>query len=67
MQNFEYCHDSTITITKMVKIPFVSDPRYSDSPSHEYRTQEKLKEDVSSTQRSPYPKESGLARVKMKK
>ena len=46
----------------MAKMRFVSDPRYSDSPSHEYRTQENLKEDVSSTQRAPYPKESGWTR-----
>lgn len=58
-------HFPTITITKMAKMPFVSDPRYSDSPTHEYRTQENLKEDVSSTQRAPYPKESGLTRQKM--
>lgn len=58
-------HFPTVTITKMAKMPFVSDPRYSDSPTHEYRTQENLKEDVSSTQRSPYPKESGLTRKKM--
>lgn len=58
-------HFPTITITKMAKMPFVSDPRYSDSPNHEYRTQENLKEDVSSTQRLPYPKESGLTREKM--
>ncbi len=46
----------------MAKTPFVSDPRYSDSPIHEYRTQQSLKEDVSSAQRALYPKESGLTR-----
>ena len=46
----------------MAKLPFVPDPRYSESPAHEYRTQEHLKEDVSRTQRAPYPKESGLTR-----
>ena len=58
-------HFPTVTILKMAKLPFVPDPRYSESTTHQYRTQEHLKEDVSSTQRAPYPRESGLTRIKM--
>ena len=60
-------HFPTVTILKMAKMPFVSDPRYSDSKEHQYRTQENLKEDVSTTQRAPYPREHeiGLPRFKM--
>lgn len=60
-------HFPTLTIMKMAKLPFVPDPRYSDSATHQYRTQENLKEDVSSTQRQPYPRahEIGLPRIKM--
>ena len=60
-------HFPTLTIMKMAKLPFVPDPRYSDSATHQYRTQENLKEDVSSTQRQPYPRahEIGLPRMKM--
>lgn len=50
-------HFPTVTILKMAKLPFVPDPRYSESKEHQYRTQEHLKEDVSSTQRAPYPRE----------
>ena len=60
-------HFPTVTILKMAKMPFVSDPRYSDSKEHQYRTQGNLKEDVSTTQREPYPREHeiGLPRFKM--
>jgi DNA polymerase III alpha subunit len=58
-------HFPTVTISKMAKMPFVADPRYSDAPSHQFRAQEKLKEDVSRTSRAPYPSESGLTRSKM--
>lgn len=60
-------HFPTITILKMSKMPFVADPRYSDSKDHQFRTQASLKEDVSSTQRQPYPREHeiGLPRLKM--
>lgn len=60
-------HFPTLTILKMAKMPFVPDPRYADSNEHQFRTQENLKEDVSSTQRAPYPREHeiGLPRLKM--
>jgi DNA polymerase-3 subunit alpha/error-prone DNA polymerase len=60
-------HFPTVTMLKMAKMPFVSDPRYSDSKEHQYRIQENLKEDVSATQRAPYPSEHeiGLPRFKM--
>ena len=60
-------HFPTLTMIKMAKMPFVPDPRYSESATHQYRTQAKLKEDVSSTQRQPYPRahEIALPRGKM--
>ncbi|WP_294825013.1 DNA polymerase III subunit alpha [uncultured Flavobacterium sp.] len=61
-------HFPTITISKMEKMPFIPDPRYRESDAESYRTQEKLREDVSMTQRAPYPQEQeiGLPRHKMK-
>ena len=60
-------HFPTITITKMAKMPFIADPRYSNSTDREFKTQQNLKEDVSSTQRQPYPQEHeiNLPRLKM--
>ncbi|WP_432221154.1 DNA polymerase III subunit alpha [Flavobacterium sp. TMP13] len=61
-------HFPTVTINKMAKMPFIADPRYSNSEDHQFKTQQKLKEDVSNTQRAPYPQEHeiGLPRYKMK-
>ncbi|MGL2993505.1 DNA polymerase III subunit alpha [Flavobacterium sp. TSSA_36] len=47
-------HFPTLTISKMAKMPFVPDPRYIDA-KNQYKTQQQIKEDVSSTQRAPYP------------
>lgn len=47
-------HFPTITVTKMAKIPFIPDPRYSHDEDKRYETQEKIKEDVSMTFRAPY-------------
>jgi DNA-directed DNA polymerase III PolC len=49
-------HFPTITITKMAKMPFVPDPRYMDSKD-QFKTQNQIREDVSSTHRAPYPQE----------
>ena len=49
-------HFPTLTILKMAKMPFVPDPRYMDSKD-QYKTQQQIKEDVSSTQRAPYPQD----------
>jgi DNA polymerase III alpha subunit len=49
-------HFPTVTITKMAKMPFVPDPRYMDA-TDQYKTQNQIKEDVSNTQREPYPQE----------
>ena len=49
-------HFPTLTILKMAKMPFVPDPRYMDSKD-QYRTQQQIKEDVSSTHRAPYPQD----------
>jgi len=54
-------HFPTLTMLKMAKMPFVPDPRYSDSAPHQYWTQAKLKEDISSTQRQPYPRAHEIA------
>lgn len=58
-------HFPTITITKMAKLPFIPDPRYSNSNERQYRTHQQLKEDVSMTHRAPYPTEVNLPRKKM--
>ncbi len=60
-------HFPTITIHKMAKMPFVPDPRYMDAKD-QYRTQELIREDVSTTERLPYPQEHeiNLPRHKMK-
>jgi len=61
-------HFPTLTILKMAKMPFIPDPRYTDSKENQYKTQENLKENISSTQRAPYPREHeiGLPRMKFK-
>lgn len=60
-------HFPTLTILKMAKLPFVPDPRYSDAKDHQFLTQQRMKEDVSSTSREPYPRahEINLPRYKM--
>jgi DNA polymerase-3 subunit alpha/error-prone DNA polymerase len=60
-------HFPTITIGKMAKMPFIPDPRYRNSHDYEFRTQAQIKEDVSTTERAPYPQEHeiNLPRHKM--
>lgn len=60
-------HFPTITITKMAKMPFIPDPRYSSDEEKRYETQARIKEDVSMTFRKPYPQdhEIGLPRRKI--
>jgi len=60
-------HFPTITIIKMAKMPFIPDPRYMDAKD-QFKTQHQIKEDVSSTQREPYPQghEINLPRHRMK-
>lgn len=60
-------HFPTITISRMAKMPFIPDPRYSDSEKR-YTTQHNIKQDVSSTHRQPYPQEHeiNLPRHRMK-
>ncbi|MGL5111113.1 MAG: DNA polymerase III subunit alpha [Flavobacterium sp.] len=60
-------HFPIITILKMAKMPFIPDPRYMDAKD-QYKTQQQIKEDVSSTQRAPYPQshEINLPRHKKK-
>lgn len=59
-------HFATVTILKMAKMPFVPDPRYMDAKD-QYKTQQQIREDVSRTQRAPYPQEHeiNLPRYKM--
>ncbi|WP_296143089.1 DNA polymerase III subunit alpha [uncultured Flavobacterium sp.] len=61
-------HFPTITISKMAKMPFIPDPRYSNSDSKLFSTHQNIKEDISMTQRKPYPQahEINLPRYKMK-
>ena len=58
-------HFPTITISKMAKMPFIPDPRYSNSNERQYKTHQQIKEDVSMTQRAPYPQDINLPRHKM--
>lgn len=61
-------HFPTITISKMAKMPFIPDPRYSATDEKRFQTQQQIREDVSMTHRAPYPQEHeiGLPREKMK-
>ncbi|TDD74694.1 DNA polymerase III subunit alpha [Flavobacterium caseinilyticum] len=60
-------HFPTITISKMAKMPFIPDPRYSNTSDRQYKVHELIREDVSMTQRAPYPQEHeiNLPRHKM--
>jgi len=59
-------HFPTITISKMAKMPFIPDPRYSKSSGRQYKVHEQIKQDVSLTHRAPYPTEIDLPRHSMK-
>ncbi|NMR35318.1 DNA polymerase III subunit alpha [Chryseobacterium aquaticum] len=60
-------HFPTITITKMAKMPLISDPRYSIDEDKSKEVENSLREDVSMTFRNPYPQEYeiGLPRKKI--
>ncbi|WP_187477724.1 DNA polymerase III subunit alpha [Amniculibacterium sp. G2-70] len=60
-------HFPTITITKMSKMPLISDPRYSIDEDKSKEVENSLREDVSMTFRNPYPQEYeiGLPRKKI--
>jgi DNA-directed DNA polymerase III PolC len=60
-------HFPTITVTKMAKMPFIPDPRYSNTKDRQYKVHEHIREDVSMTHRLPYPQahEINLPRHKM--
>ncbi|HEY4616703.1 MAG TPA: DNA polymerase III subunit alpha [Flavobacterium sp.] len=60
-------HFPTITVSKMAKMPFVPDPRYSNTSDRQYKVHEQIREDVSMTHRAPYPQEHeiNLPRHKM--
>lgn len=60
-------HFPTITISKMEKMPFIPDPRYSATDEKRFQTQQQIREDVSMTHRAPYPLEHeiNLPRQKM--
>jgi DNA polymerase-3 subunit alpha/error-prone DNA polymerase len=60
-------HFPTITVSKMAKMPFIPDPRYEHENDWKYRTQQKIREDVSMTHRAPYPQEHeiNIPRLKM--
>lgn len=61
-------HFPTITVTKMAKMPFIPDPRYSNTNDRQYKVHGQIREDVSMTHRAPYPQqhEINLPREKMK-
>jgi len=60
-------HFPTITVVKMAKMPFIPDPRYSNAADRQFSVHEQIREDVSMTQRKPYPQEHeiNLPRQKM--
>ena len=60
-------HFPTITVTQMSKMPFIADPRYSNSDERQFTAHEQLREDISMTDRQPYPQEHeiNLPRLKM--
>lgn len=60
-------HFPTITISKMAKMPFIPDPRYSATEEKRFQTQQQIREDISMTDRAPYPQEHeiNLPRFKM--
>lgn len=60
-------HFPTVTIIKMAKMPFIADPRYSINTDKKFNVYDHLKEDVSMTDRQPYPQEHeiNLPRLKM--
>ncbi|RYZ87216.1 MAG: DNA polymerase III subunit alpha, partial [Proteobacteria bacterium] len=61
-------HFPTITIVRMAKMPFIPDPRYSATEEKRFEAQQQIREDVSMTQRAPYPQEHeiGLPRFRMR-
>jgi len=60
-------HFPTVTVSKMAKMPFMPDPRYAATDEKRFQTQQNIREDVSMTQRKPYPQEHeiNLPRHKM--
>lgn len=60
-------HFPTITISKMAKMPFIPDPRYSITDEKRFQAQQQIREDISMTHRQPYPQEHeiNLPRQKM--
>jgi DNA polymerase-3 subunit alpha len=60
-------HFPTITIHKMAKMPMIPDPRYSYDQEKQYDIHRQIREDVSMTNREPYPQphEIGLPRHKI--
>jgi DNA polymerase-3 subunit alpha/error-prone DNA polymerase len=50
-------HFPTITISKMAKMPFIPDPRYSATDEKRFQAQQQIREDISMTHRAPYPQE----------
>lgn len=60
-------HFPTITIHKMAKMAFIPDPRYAYDQKRQYDTQRRIQEDVSMTNRKPYPQahEVNFPRQKM--
>ncbi|NDP26734.1 MAG: DNA polymerase III subunit alpha [Flavobacterium sp.] len=50
-------HFPTVTVVKMAKMPFIPDPRFSNTPDRQYKVHQQIREDVSMTHRAPYPQE----------
>ncbi|TJY67110.1 hypothetical protein FAZ19_09490 [Sphingobacterium alkalisoli] len=54
-------HFPTLTIHKMAKLPFIPAPRYAHDKKHAFDVHRQIREDVSMTQRAPYPQEHELS------
>ena len=59
-------HFPTVTISKMAKMPFISDPRYAATDEKRFEAQRQMREDVSMTQRQPYPQEHEICLPRQK-
>lgn len=54
-------HFPTLTVLKMAKMPFIPDSRFDSDSHRQYNVHQQIKEDVSLTQRKPYPQPHQIA------
>ena len=58
----------SVVVEKMGRLSFLPDPRYEGDTEHSYKVHQKIKEDLSTSHRAPYPaeNETNLPRQKMR-